>query len=556
MAEYGEFAPGDRAVKPPDAKRVDDTEHFDYNETVLVESSMRDSRSHVVEPTGGPRQPGPLTLEIEPQTNRYICLNKARLEIRARVVRGDGNQMHLLQDIVAPINGFGAALWKNIDVSLNGTLLPPSATDGIAHKFYMETMLTNHSSSLDNHLHAMMFDLDTPGEMENYRISRRTAKLALKRAIRAGQVTGFQWPAGTEVLEPPDPPPGQPQTRAEWGDPFYGMEEVKEPDTWIPVHLTGHDKDQREHFRQRWLHFERTFNRFLVEKNLIDFVAIGDDYNKGFDKRFRAVQGSDDFDTMSPIHHNVFNMSNHIGPGVRVVIKLTKHTDEFLLNTYFTGNRYKVELLEVKLHFDTIGLKDRCQPGPVENYRINETHLKTGLVHSGSPETTIKLNSYAVLPKTVIVALSKTSAFDGSYADNPWAFNHFNVKEMYLVINGERVPRDSLKFDFSRQGAGNCLVARSYSYVFDNSGNSEMTRGNLITPDAYVGGYLINVFDLTPDKCNSEHNHDAAHGYIELKIIFDSPPEKPLNAIVETIYPRMLKIEKTFHNVTLFDVQS
>lgn len=51
-------------------------------------------------------------------------------------------------------------------------------------------------------------------------------------------------------------------------------------------------------------------------------------------------------------------------------------------------------------------------------------------------------------PSKVFVTFVKQSAVNGGYADNPFYFEHFDLSEIVLYVNGEPTPIRPMKLDF------------------------------------------------------------------------------------------------------------
>ena len=54
---------------------------------------------------------------------------------------------------------------------------------------------------------------------------------------------------------------------------------------------------------------------------------------------------------------------------------------------------------------------------------------------------------------------------------------------------------------------------------------------NGISPEAYDNGQMFLVFDLTPDKCQSFHNHAGVAGNLELDLTFGRATDAPIMLI-------------------------
>ncbi len=139
------------------------------------------------------------------------------------------------------------------------------------------------------------------------------------------------------------------------------------------------------------------------------------------------------------------------------------------------------------------------------------------IIAGNVPHTTFRIHNGGVMPKNLIFGMTFVEAGDGDYGFNPWNFRHFNIKRLELNVSGETFPTGGLEFDFDNE---NPLVARPYKWLYDNMGASSGEKGNIITWQAYQGGTFLVPFDLTPDKCNGVHQHNAQVGFIDVVLNF------------------------------------
>lgn len=119
------------------------------------------------------------------------------------------------------------------------------------------------------------------------------------------------------------------------------------------------------------------------------------------------------------------------------------------------------------------------------------------------------------MPSSVIVGFVTNTAFDGSWTENPYFFQHFNLNSINLVINGASLPSEPLQPDFATIPG---LVAREYMHMFENTGCLGGRRGNLVSYSSFVSGSTLFPFDLSWDQCNSRHIHAGRDGHIDLKV--------------------------------------
>jgi hypothetical protein len=530
---------------------VDDG-NFDYEEQVMVETSQKNYRDFWIRPVGGVvNQRGPFTFVIEPMHSKYLQLTEAGLEMTCRVVKEDGTNLSMIEDIVAPVNLLGAVMWETVDVALNGRPFSGASAANAGMKAYVETMLSYDSDSRNTHLNSQMFHLDSPGQYGNMKVSNQVLIASAREMIRRKLDPG---PTIPDFLQPETPLPiDHPQHVPLEGNPSDQMidpDSLANPEEGIGVDITTLSETQKANRRK--LIYDEYFKNLTMGIRTNIGVKPGGDVNKGYDNRYQIVCGSHPFDMYSPITHDFFKTNNHIGPGNKIEIRLDMYKYAFLLNSYFSWHGYKIQIDDMKLHLHTIERKERIVHSVLENYQMNETGVHRQLIAQHQPSANFRLLTGGIMPKTVIIWMTTSIAGDGNYMYNPFNLHHFHIKTMALIINGEMYPSGGLKFDFTK---ANCHVARAYKWMFENTGASNGEKGNIVSWPAFQAGCFIVPFDLTPDRCNGLHNHNAERGFLDIDISFSYPLPTPIYVWYEMVFPKVVVNDKLNNTVTVLDVE-
>ena len=107
---------------------------------------------------------GPIEFYISGSGDDYIDLNNTYLQVSAKVVKKNGDNLDA-DDPVAPVNLWLHALFSQVDISLNEKLISASANT-YAYRSYMETLLSYGSEAKHSQLTSSLWYGDTPGELE------------------------------------------------------------------------------------------------------------------------------------------------------------------------------------------------------------------------------------------------------------------------------------------------------------------------------------------------------------------------------------------------------
>ena len=510
-----------------------DEGNFDYNEQIHVEDSQTRSRDYWLRPIGGvSNQAGPFNISIERSEDQYLVMNAARLEVTARVVKGDGRELSPLLDIVAPVNLLGACMWETVEVRMNQQPMSGASSVNCGYKAFIDTMLSYDQDSRHTHLLTQFSYIDSPTHFDSFKIPMNQLKERFLDEIKKGTIAA---PAFEE-------------------DELPLAADARKPDGSA---YTEAERDVENQIRQerQGAKLEEYFNTHMAShadgSNAKEVGEKVKDTNAGFYQRYDIISGSQPFTMYSPVPHEFFNMNNHVAPMNKIDLKLTKYPDRFLLNTYLTHKGYKIELLDIKLHLRSITRRERIRPPLKEMYRMNEINLLKQVVPRDQTNFSFRLFNTGVMPKTIVLGMVPTAGVEGAYNYNPWHFHHFYLKRIALMVNGEERPQGGLEFNFSRPNAD---CARGYHWLFENTGALHGEKGNLISLPHFQGGLFLIPFDLTPDKCNGLHNHNAELGHIDVNLVWGTPLRMPITILYELVFNKVLINDKSTGTVAVVDV--
>lgn len=254
--------------------------------------------------------------------------------------------------------------------------------------------------------------------------------------------------------------------------------------------------------------------------------------NAGFRDRFGVVRESQTFDMVSPLTADFLRTDKHLCPGNKLSVKLYRARDAFLLNTV-QNRRFHLKILELKLYYQRVRLRENIPIPRVEKYLCTKTEMKRFPIPIGMTRYNFTLHHGGKMPKSIILAQVLTAAAEGSFANNPFYLQHFNINTLALRVNGRQVPSDALQPDFNNEPP---LVNRSYVHMFMNTGAYRLDRGNCITLPAFQNGCTVFPFDLAIDMCNGYHLHAAREGTISVEIGWAQALANPITLLAHCSY--------------------
>ena len=258
---------------------------------------------------------------------------------------------------------------------------------------------------------------------------------------------------------------------------------------------------KRKHFKQRG-YIADTHSQF-------DTLGNG---NKGYTERKDMFAESKWVYFGIKVHSDVCTIQNYLPVGQKLEIEFHRNPDDFVLLYPAVQNKSCfIELKDLEL-----GIRKASPAQSIRNYyneKLNEGAKpsvpidRSIIINYAVPAQTSDLSHYNLirgtncLPDQIIISMVKSSAWKGDHTQNPFNFQHFNVCEASLRVNGINEPERSYKLE----PAGENKV-RAYEEFLENVGVGTENRNIGIDIDDYYGGYFFLAWDRSPDKCNRRHS--------------------------------------------------
>lgn len=285
----------------------------------------------------------------------------------------------------------------------------------------------------------------------------------------------------------------------------------------------------------------------------MDSIAAG--RNTGLDHRKTWCAQSRLMDFMIPLSSDFLMSDRLLPPGTNLKLKLTRNPDRLLImaaDAPATVAGYKVHIEKLRLHlrlqevFPDM-LKQHLttwKTSPVQ-LPINRTVVRQYHQPAGVSSMNIPGLFTGKLPKSIIIGMVTSRAYNAAYHLNPYNFQHFNLNYACIRVNGVTMPAEPYQPNFARG-----LYMREYRGLFENTGVHHDNLGS-ITYEAFARGTFLQAYDLSPDKCNGFHFHAPQEGNIELTMQFSQNLDDPITIIVYSSYDAEVLLHPDGSNVTV-----
>ena len=170
---------------------------------------------------------------------------------------------------------------------------------------------------------------------------------------------------------------------------------------------------------------------------------------------------------------------------------------------------------------------------------MDRSLIKTFRVQSGTSDLTIfNALSRHQLPEQIIIGVVEQTAYSGNIAKNPFNFQHLDMSEVSLVVNGIHEPSEPYKIS---------VVDGNYSNLYAdfllNTGIANEDRDFGLSEADYLGGNFLIVFDRSKEKCNRFHRHKSDSGSIDINMRTKTDLQNVVTVIVYATYSSEIIID-------------
>ena len=285
-----------------------------------------------------------------------------------------------------------------------------------------------------------------------------------------------------------------------------------------------------------YAHKSHVFNNF--KSTLSDYQEVlhceGYDYEEDpenlvegpfFTKRMKLYSRSDGFMSYGKLGIDCFTTSEVLYPNMKVRIRLNRARTSF----YMTSENPNVSFgfVDCSLYTRRVMLKEdyhkknmsQLAYAPVE-YNYMETLAKTYIIPARQNQS-IRENKFINAPiRRIAIAMNSNSAFTGLFAENPFWYQQFNLRDIRILRGGQPI--------IHQDTTDNCRL-----YVTTMKAMNLQDDTPSIPVDNFKEHYVL-VFDLNSMQDATEHCHypELIGEPLRLELYFSSPLENVTEVIV------------------------
>lgn len=270
--------------------------------------------------------------------------------------------------------------------------------------------------------------------------------------------------------------------------------------------------------------------------------------NTGLIWRYVYTKESHSFDMEGILLEDVFGLDKYLINGIDLFVKLYRANPQFTLMSSEASPDYKIILEDVVFK----SCKVKVDPGiimshaqqierqPVQYY-IDRTEVKINSISANSNEFLWDNVFQNSRPEKVILAFALQTAVSGSYSRNPFNFQHFDLSELALYVDGESRPSRPMKLDYGE----NKNFVSAFAALFQGSLGRDSQSDLNINRSDFVNGYSIYSFSLDTDDFEGERYVNLIkRGNTRIEAKFRTPPQETISCIAFAQFPAVLEVDK------------
>src|SRR3977135_232 len=206
-----------------------------------------------------------------------------------------------------------------------------------------------------------------------------------------------------------------------------------------------------------------------------------------------------------PLYLDVAIQKQYLTDKMNLSFKFNRHSHTFALQSFdvaATAATYRIRFISMALWLRRVQVSPSVIMGHLKGFQSQNAIWKYPAIkvitsHHAKDITNISIPNATpgLYPKCIFVAMVNASSYNGGIAKNPFNFNHYNVKSVGFMMNGQYAAQTPYTPNFGSQD-----VLREYINLFLATGQfgiNEDDNGILIGD--YIGGNSIFAFTFAPD---------------------------------------------------------
>ena len=274
-------------------------------------------------------------------------------------------------------------------------------------------------------------------------------------------------------------------------------------------------------------------------------AAAGHQPNSGMQARRAHARQSREFDMIGRIHADIFFQERYLLNEVGIKLRLVRSKDVFCLMGGPADSKLHIVhaalfVRKVKLSPSVFLAHVRALENGTAKYPIKRTVCKAFAIPQNYRDITYEKLVSGQLPTRLVVGIVGNAVFSGRRDRNPFNFQHYNLTEIALYLDGHQ--QHTLKPVQPDFAAG--LFVRAYNTLFAGTGKLNSVEGIGISRSDYDRGYALYAFDLTADLGDDDHFNLVKHGNLRLALKFGEALPHTVTVISYAEFHNVIELDR------------
>ena len=303
----------------------------------------------------------------------------------------------------------------------------------------------------------------------------------------------------------------------------------------------SYSKECKETWMEAGLYYEDSSG--VPDRHKLSIVKAE---NEGNFNRHVNIKDSATVYFSAQTHIDFFQCGELIPPETNIKIRFMRNSDSFCLLGPADGLnavKYKIILKDFAMEFRKVSVLPSLR-----NYHLTQYANKFPLyltypvcdvraynITRDIQAKTIKIID-GIKPSQIVIAFVTDASYSGARDQNPFKFQHFNLKKLRLKIAGENYPAQEFENQRLDAAADGKEYTRMYNFSMVNMGIKHFNISNGIKMRDFIENKFIMVYDLTPDLCNGAKSHPIETAQVEVDLNWRVALTGTIQMLVMSIY--------------------
>ncbi|KAK3107342.1 hypothetical protein FSP39_012254 [Pinctada imbricata] len=271
--------------------------------------------------------------------------------------------------------------------------------------------------------------------------------------------------------------------------------------------------------------------------------------NIGLYERAKYFSKGRRVDLQGPIYHDLFGLDRYIINQVGLTLKFHRSKPEFYLMTNEVSTSYAIEIEElvikickVQLNPAVIYAHAQILESTNAKYPFTKTEVKMMAIPRGQVNFTWDNCINGVRLLRCVLGFVNSLAVSGAYNLCPWHFQHYDLSQITLSLDGLPVGGNPLRLNFD--DVNGITTVPALVNLMETTGKWMSDSGNGIDRDDISTGTALYAFDIEPQFHTDHYLSLLKYGNLRIDCQFNKPLPEAVTCVLYVETPGYFEINK------------